>query len=656
MEDQTTTLKNKKHTRNEKWRLPIRVLILTILIAFVGLFGVLMLSYNMEILTRNYEDILIKDYENMEYMEAISRNFYQHQALVFQYMSAIDDETKRTGIEDQCELLQFEITSEESMMSSNVIGTSYESYYHYIYSGLNGYFSNVEYIFEFSKAGDTATANYYMDNMLAGSIIEVNKSVDELNEMMTMDVNKSQRQMSSRMLFSRNSALIMVVLLTLFTVSGLTWCIQTSMDIANKDALTQVYNLEKLQSDMARLHRKGKLADYVCICSNIKDFTLINQRMSSRIGDMVLRNYASTILQNLHKGERVARIGGDKFMMLIYKSHIDDFLTFLDKAAVTVDTEDGARVLQLDVRCGLCSIGNDDTVSAVVDAAHMALSQTKQPGASDYIWYEQEMLKQIYDRKELLAQYRSGIKQREFLVYYQPKVNIFTNTLSGAEALVRWRQDSGLIPPFKFIPMLEEEGRIIELDFYVFDQMCQDLRAWLDAGITPVKISSNFSKLHLHSPEFAEHILEIVEKYQIDSQYLEIEITESSGYDDFQALMNFAKVMQQHNISVSMDDFGTGYSSLSLLKDLNVDVVKLDKTFIDGIGIGDHTNEAFVRNIIHMIRDLNRHVVCEGVENQDQADFLIEQNIHTVQGYLYDKPLPHDMFEERLKSPVYAAR
>ena len=137
---------------------------------------------------------------------------------------------------------------------------------------------------------------------------------------------------------------------------------------------------------------------------------------------------------------------------------------------------------------------------------------------------------------------------------------------------------------------------------------------------------------------------------------MEIEITESSGYDDFQALMNFAKVMQQQGISVSMDDFGTGYSSLSLLKDLNVDVVKLDKTFIDGIGIGDLTNEAFVRNIIHMIRDLNRHVVCEGVETQKQVDFLIEQNIHTVQGYLYDKPLPHDMFEDRLKSPVYAAR
>ena len=656
MEEQTTKSTRKKHTRNEKWRLPIRVLILTILIAFVGLFGVLLLSYNTEIITRNYEDIIINDYENLEYMESISRNFYQHQALIFQYMSSIDNETKRTGIEDQCELLKFDIIAEESLLSSNVIGTPYESYYHNIYSGMNGYFSNVEYIYEFSKAGDLATAEYYMDNMLASSILEVNKSVDQLNEMMTIDVNKAQRDMSARMLFSRNSAVILIVLLTIFTAAGLTWCIQASMDIANKDALTQVYNLEKLQNDMVRLYRKGKLSDYVCLCTNIKDFTLINQRMSSRIGDIVLRNYSSTMLQNLKKEERVARVGGDKFMLLVLKTHIDEYLQFLDKAAVTVDTEDGARVLQLDVRCGLCSIGKDDTVGAVIDAAHMALSQTKQPGSPDYVWYEQDMLKQIYDRKELLAQYKSGIKQREFLVYYQPKVNIFTNTLSGAEALVIWRQDSGLIPPFKFIPMLEEEGRIIELDFYVFDQMCQDLRAWLDAGITPVKISSNFSKLHLHSPEFAEHILEIVKKYEIDSKYLEIEITESSGYDDFQALMNFAKVMQQQGISVSMDDFGTGYSSLSLLKDLNVDVVKLDKTFIDGIGIGDLTNEAFVKNIIHMIRDLNRHVVCEGVETQKQVDFLIEQNIHTVQGYLYDKPLPHDIFEERLKSPVYAAR
>ena len=201
--------------------------------------------------------------------------------------------------------------------------------------------------------------------------------------------------------------------------------------------------------------------------------------------------------------------------------------------------------------------------------------------------------------------------------------------------------------------MLEEEGYITELDFYVFEQVCRDIRNWLERGIRPVRISSNFSKLHLRDQAFAAKVLEIVRRYQIDSRYLEIELTESSGYEDFKALVAFVDEMGRHGIYTSIDDFGTGYSSLSLLKNLNVNVVKLDKSFIEDIENADEAHEKMVENVVRMINDLHREVICEGVENRIQADFLRTVNCQQVQGYLYDRPLPHEVFESRLKHPVY---
>ena len=645
--------KEKKTIANQNWRLPIRVLLLTILIALLGMAGLLVMSYNMHLISQNYNAVIVTDYQNLEQVDVISQSFYQHRALTFQYMSVIDDERRRTEIEAQAKQLQEQIMETDRQFADSLIGTSYESSYHDIHSGLNGYFKNVDYMFEFGNSGDAPTAFYYMENMLYGNIDVVNKSVDALNLLITQDVNAAQSQMAERMEVSRNSAVILIILLAVFTSVGLSWCIRTSHDIANKDALTQVYNIEKLQNDMNRLVRKGRLGEYVCICCNIKNFTLINQRMSSQVGDLVLRNYAATIEHRLQKDERIARVGGDKFLFLVNKKRMNDILMLLEGVPITVEMDGEERVLQLESRCGVYAIKDEDEVSAAIDAAHLALSQAKQMASSDIVWYEQGMLKQVYDRKELLNDYKKGIEEREFLVYYQPKVNIITNTLCGCEALVRWKQKDGLVPPYKFVPVLEEEGKITELDFYVFEQLCMDIRAWLDAGITPVRISSNFSKLHLQNPKFAERVLEIVDRYKIDSKYLEVELTESSGYEDFDALMRFVKVMKERKIFVSIDDFGTGYSSLSLLKDLDADVVKLDKTFIDGIGHENTVNEDFVRNVIHMIKDLDRQVICEGVETKKQADFLREQACYMVQGYLYDKPIPHDTFEERLLHPKY---
>ena len=263
------------------------------------------------------------------------------------------------------------------------------------------------------------------------------------------------------------------------------------------------------------------------------------------------------------------------------------------------------------------------------------------------------MFTEIDSRMDTLYLCNQGLKNGEFLVYYQPKVNIENNTLCGCEALVRWMHNGELIPPGKFISILEENGNISALDFYVFRRVCSDIAEWNRKGITPVRVSSNFSKVHLKDPDFADKIIEIIDEYGIDPKYVEVELTESSAYDDFASLAEFVNVMKSKGIFTSMDDFGTGYSSLSMLRDLDVDVIKIDKSFIDDLDRENNPNKKMIGTIVRMIHDLEREVICEGIETKEQVEFLKQIHCFAAQGYLYDTPLPHDEFEKRLNDPVY---
>ncbi len=180
------------------------------------------------------------------------------------------------------------------------------------------------------------------------------------------------------------------------------------------------------------------------------------------------------------------------------------------------------------------------------------------------------------------------------------------------------------------------------------DAVCRDLRKWLDSGLESVRTSVNFSKLHLHNRQLSEDVLKIINHYQLDGRYVEIEITETSGYEDFSTLNAFVNDMKAHGIHTSLDDFGTGYSSLNLLKDLNVDIIKLDRSFLMNIENHNKADKIIVETIVHMVKELNMQVVAEGVETSGQAEYLRSINCHLAQGYLFDKPLPHDEFEKCL--------
>lgn len=446
---------------------------------------------------------------------------------------------------------------------------------------------------------------------------------------------------------------LVIFLVTVFAGIAILGYVKLSRRLMNRDMLTGIPNYDSLLKYGQELKDKNFLVKYSGILVNIKDFKYINQKVGSNAGDFILQKYAQRIYKYMKRRGFAASIGSDNFFVLLKQGTEEDFLQFLTDTEICLKTKSGSMTIPIFSRCGIYRIKENNTMADVMNACTLAVNKAKEAGASDYQHFEDSMFEKMMLEKELLGAYRTGILKREFVVYYQPKVNLDTNTLYGAEALVRWYRNGKIVPPDQFIPVLEENNLITELDFYVFDQVCSDIQHWVSQGINMVRISSNFSKLHLSNDGFAEDVLRIVNKYGIDTKYVEVELTESSGYYDLDALTNFVSNMNAANVSISIDDFGTGYSSLSLLKDLNVNVVKMDKSFFRDIESGDEVNEKMVENVIRMIQDLNREVISEGIETDKQAAFLKRIQSPIVQGFLYDKPLTRNDFEKRLEKPVY---
>lgn len=463
-------------------------------------------------------------------------------------------------------------------------------------------------------------------------------------DIMTSDINARLERLSR----------MIIILISTFAIICLIALILISKDMLHRDHITEIANDDKLKQIAARLNRKNKLKDYSGMLVNIKDFKYINQQIGFNKGDEILKEYAQYLWRLMEQKEYVARTGNDNFLMLVKKGREMDVLKVLSPLELRILSQEGEKALKIYSRCGIYAISEGDELSTVMNCATLAVNSTRGIETEDYAWYEESMIEQMVKEKEILASYREALQNGEFQVYYQPKVNIDTKRLCGAEALIRWIKDGRMISPGQFVPILEREGRIIELDFFVFEQVCKDIRKWVDEGISPVRISSNFSKLHLKNPNLSEDVLAIIERYHIDTDFVEIELTESSGYSDFNSLEKFVRDMESAGIYTSIDDFGTGYSSLSMLKDIDVDVVKIDKSFFDSLEDGGKNSANLVENVIRMIKDLDRTVICEGVETEKQVEFLRNTDCNIVQGYLFDKPLPREEFEKRLRSPEYA--
>lgn len=419
------------------------------------------------------------------------------------------------------------------------------------------------------------------------------------------------------------------------------------------DAATGVHNPHYLVQMGNMLEEKKQLFKYTAFFINLKNFKYVNKSLGPEPSNRVLTIYAQSAKAFLKEGEVFVRLGGDNFFALIFSERTNDFLNKFVIFPINERKQGSELIVQVMARMGVYRATEGDTFNDLMNKSAIALDLGRNVLNKDITLFKPEMMEKVMYQKKVSTHFPQALNDGEFIIYFQPKINLYDNNMHSAEALVRWVHDDRIIPPAEFVNILEKEETICRLDLYVFECVCKCLRKWLNAGMHIVRISSNFSKRNLRNQNIVNEILSIMKKYDIDSKYIEIELTEISDYDDYAEFESFVKKLRRNGISVAIDDFGTGYSTMNILKNLDVDVIKIDKSLIDNLESPKKEDEIVIRNIVNMINELSIETIAEGVETPAQVKFLKRIHCPLVQGFLFDQPLTISDFEKRLRSPHY---
>ena len=415
-------------------------------------------------------------------------------------------------------------------------------------------------------------------------------------------------------------------------------------------------NIRMFTHAVEKIGNEQGLKDFCAARIDLKHFSLINQQLGRDVSNTVMKEYIRQLEEATGDGGIVSRLGGDNFVLLFRKDHLDRVVRLLEGAPVHFgDTEDG-RVM-ISARAGILVIPDDyyyHNFGDLMDRIINAYNASKGGSRGDIVFSSEKMLEQKEQAMRIKQIFPVAMQSEEILVFYQPKISVSTNTIVGAEALSRWYHNGKLIMPADFIPVLEQSMDICKLDFYVLEHVCRDIRRWLDEGKPAVRISVNLSRRHLIDLDLLDHILSIVDRYQIPHQLIEIELTETTTDVEFKDLKRIVTGLQEAGIYTSVDDFGVGYSSLNLIREIPWNILKVDKNFLplNENSAQDRLNVMF-RHVVNMATEMGLTCVAEGVETSDQVDILRRNGCDIAQGFYYDKPLPVREFEKRLEQHTY---
>lgn len=444
-------------------------------------------------------------------------------------------------------------------------------------------------------------------------------------------------------------SLLLVLLVVLVTVLLTTLRSNKAMErLAYIDPVTQRRNLNKFFLDADKLLRGRKKTEYTLASLDLDKFKLVNDMYGYEMGNHVLFTIAKAISGCIQPDELFCRSNGDHFVILLHtpsdqqaKQRMDEIIERICAAPQALK-----KSFQLTVNCGLYRMEEmEPSINKAVDRADLARQSVKNTHKNVMGFYDSSMREKILREKEIENIMRPSLTRGEFIVYYQPKFSLTDQAVIGAEALVRWvRPDGRIIPPDSFIPIFESNGFVVQVDLYVFKEVCRQLRLWIDKGYYPYPISVNLSRVHLYQPDFYLEYLKIMEEFRVPAYLIELELTENAIFDNQIQLISIMRDLKKAGLSISMDDFGSGYSSLNLLKDMPIDFLKLDREFFN-VSADTDRGKKIIRCIVAMARQLNICVVSEGVETREQVDFLREINCDVAQGYYFSKPIPLRDFE-----------
>lgn len=420
--------------------------------------------------------------------------------------------------------------------------------------------------------------------------------------------------------------------------------------LANYDSLTGLVNRElfkeRLGRALIRANRNNALVALFLI--DLDRFKTINDTLGHDAGDELLIQVARRLEQCTRDEDTVARLDGDEFAIITENvSNNDDAIKIADKILNIMRKSFNVQSNDIYVSPSIgISLYPVNAVKAeqLLKCADTAIHSAKDTGRNCYYFYTTDMNKKLLSRLSLEAKLRRAVEKQEFQLYYQPKFNIQTKQLIGAEALIRWfHPEDGMVSPGVFIPMAEELGLIAAITDWVLHEACSQNYAWQQAGYAPIRMAVNLSPKQFNQNNVAERISEQIRQTNLSPEYVELEITEGALMNDVVKSNEVLKALKDQGIHISIDDFGTGYSSLSYLKKFYLDTLKIDQSFVRDM-LEDQDGSAIVSAIIAMANSLRLNVIAEGVETETQMSYLAEKNCQYAQGYLLGKPVPAHEF------------
>ena len=423
--------------------------------------------------------------------------------------------------------------------------------------------------------------------------------------------------------------------------------------LAFEDKVTGGITYEKFKILCKDIMYQYKDSKFAFIYLDIDKFKLINQMYGYEEGNHVLRYISKTIYKDIREVGVFSRIEADDFALMIRYKNIKDLIEILNNILSDLKNYRMSQKKNYEV---IISVGiyisknNEEQIDDIMDKARIAHGKSKENKLGEYVFYDTKLKEELLQYKEFENRFSDAIKDMEFKVYYQPKYNLRKDSFEGAEALVRWiDKDGNIISPGGFIPVFEKNRFVIKLDKYVFNIVCKDIKGWLEMGYKIDPISVNVSRFHLQNENFVKEYINIIRYYNIPSNCIQLELTETVAFDNVEKINNFIEDFRKEGIKVLLDDFGSGYSSLTMLKNIPIHILKLDKCLIDGCGEEGNARKV-IDGVIYTAKTMKMKVTAEGVETKEQFDFLKSVNCDYIQGYYCAKPMNYKDYTDFIKN------
>jgi len=428
--------------------------------------------------------------------------------------------------------------------------------------------------------------------------------------------------------------------------------------LAQHDALTELPNRMLLNDRITQAIAVAKRHEtkLAVLFLDLDRFKRINDSLGHAIGDRLLQSVAERLAGCLRNSDTISRYGGDEFVILLPEcTRRDDAALSAEKiiATLTLPHNILSHDLHVTVSIGISVFPEDgEDADALIKNADAAMYHAKETGRNNHQFFQREMNVLAMERRLIEDSLRRSLERREFVLYYQPKVDLASGEIAGAEALLRWRHPHhGLLTPERFVPIAEDCGLMVPIGRWVLREACRQAKAWLDMGLGPTSIAVNISAVEFQNKDYIDNVRAVLKNTGLTPSALELELTESVLMKDAESAATALNALSNMGVQLAVDDFGTGYSSLSYLKRFPIDILKIDQSFVHDITT-DPDDATIVRAVINMGKSLKLRVIAEGVETSEQLEFLQEEDCVEGQGYYLGRPMTADEFAKLLRAGV----